>query len=104
MRRFACEPSLKRILDGLGSNDSAWQSSSLPMALMEGILTNAHEAAHFDGFASVGNFKGDAEVGLLAKISHRPTVQIRTDTEVAELLPAGRDSGPGRRSQIAQWR
>ena len=92
VRRFACEPSLKRILDGLGSTDSAWQSSSLPMALMEGILTDTHEAAHFDGFASVGNFKGDADVGLLAKISHRPTVQIRTDTEVTELLPAARDS------------
>ncbi|HWW21664.1 MAG TPA: GMC family oxidoreductase [Steroidobacteraceae bacterium] len=93
VRRFACEPSLKRILDGLGSAESAWQSSSLPMALMDGILMNAHEAAHFDGFASVGNFKGDADVGLLAKISHRPTVQIRTDTEVTELLPADRDSG-----------
>jgi len=93
VRRFACEPSLKRILDGLGSTDSAWQSSSMPMALMESILTDAHEAAHFDGFASVGNFKGDADVGLLARISHRPTVEIRTDTEVTDLLPTGRDSG-----------
>ena len=88
MRTFACEPGLKVILERLSAADSAWVSQPMPMALAEGIRSNRLEATHFDGFASVANLKGDAEVSFLKLIEGRPNFTLRMDAEVASLLPA----------------
>jgi choline dehydrogenase-like flavoprotein len=88
VRQFECEPGLARLLAGLGSVTPAWQSTPLPLALSADILGEPNEAAHFDGFASVGDFKGDAEVSLLSHIVGLPNAELRTGAEVQALLPA----------------
>jgi len=88
VRTFDCEPGLKRILDNLSAVDEGWQSSPLPMALSADILRNAEEATHFDGFASVANLKGDAQESFLKVLAGRANLNLRTRTEVVELLPA----------------
>jgi choline dehydrogenase-like flavoprotein len=88
VRQFDCEPGLARLLAGLGSTAPAWQSSPLPLALSAGILADPNEASHFDGFASVRDFKGDAEVSLLSQLAGRPNVELRTGAAVQALLPA----------------
>jgi choline dehydrogenase-like flavoprotein len=89
-RTFACEPGLRRILGRLSSIDPAWVSEPLTMALSPAITSNAREATHFDGFASVAGLKGDAETGFLALIEGNANFTLRTDAEVTELI-----SGPG---------
>jgi choline dehydrogenase-like flavoprotein len=86
-RIFDCEPGLKRILDDLSAANSAWKSEPLQMALAANIIADSREATHFDGFASVAGLKGDAETGFLRHIAGHPNFSLRTDAEVAELLP-----------------
>jgi len=88
VRQFECEPGLVRMLARLRSTAPAWQSTPLPLALSAGILADPNEASHFDGFASVGNFKGDAEVSLLGHLVGLHNVELRTGAEVQALLPA----------------
>jgi choline dehydrogenase-like flavoprotein len=88
VRHFDCEPGLARVLADLASVSPEWQSAPLPLALASGILDDPNEAAHFDGFASVHDLKGDAEVSLLRRILGQPQVELRTGAEVRSLLPA----------------
>jgi choline dehydrogenase-like flavoprotein len=92
VRTFECEPGLKRILDRLSAADEAWLSTPLPMALSADILGNPREARHFDGFASVADFKGDAESSFLKLLAGRPNFTLLTSAEAAELLPAAAGS------------
>jgi choline dehydrogenase-like flavoprotein len=91
VRQFDCEPALQRILRRLVRADSAWHSTPLPLALHREISRHTYEAAHFDGFASILDLKGDAECNLLAKIRRLSNVRLETSSEVAQLLPAALD-------------
>jgi choline dehydrogenase-like flavoprotein len=91
IRHFDCEPGLTRVLAHLASVAPAWQSAPLPLALAADILDHPNEASHFDGFASVRDLKGDAEVCMLRHILGAPNVELRTGAEVRSLLSAEAD-------------
>lgn len=86
VRNFPCEPDLQSILDRLARRAPDWRAESLPMGLSANILEHAREARHFDGFASAGNFKGDAETAFLNPVRELPNLQVLTGTTVTELL------------------
>ncbi len=86
VRTFPHEPELKRLIARI-ENNSGWRSQPLPLGLDPAILDHPDEARHFDGFASPGNFKADAESALLARALAHPNVTLETGCEVAALLP-----------------
>jgi choline dehydrogenase-like flavoprotein len=88
VKQYPCEENLDRILSRLSHTTPDWVSAPLPLALSQDILQDRNEAVHFDGFASVSNLKGDAEVSFLATLHQMPNVEIRCDAEVAALVPA----------------
>lgn len=86
VRTFAHEPGLARLITRIETG-SAWRAQPLPLGLAPEILDHPDEARHFDGFASVGDFKADAESVFLARaMSHRGTTLI-SGCEVEALLP-----------------
>jgi choline dehydrogenase-like flavoprotein len=89
VRTFAVEPGLKRILAALERVDRGWISTPLPMALSADILADPLEARHFDGFASVAHLKGDAQSSFLDRVAARPSLSVRTGSEVVALLGDG---------------
>jgi choline dehydrogenase-like flavoprotein len=86
VRSFDCEPDLAAILSRLSASRSGWQASSMPLALSADIARDPNEAAHFDGFASVKNLKGEAEASLLSPLRTRTNFTLLTDAEVEALL------------------
>jgi choline dehydrogenase-like flavoprotein len=88
VRRFGAEPALAQILARLRARDSRWMSVPLPMGLSASIRANAHEATHFDGFASVAGLKHDANTTFLDRVAALPNLRIELRAEVAELLMA----------------
>lgn len=93
VRHFEIEPDLRTIIAGLEVHGD-WQARPLPLGLSENILAHPREAAHFDGFASAGGLKADAERTLLARVSNRANFKILTDTAVARLI--GPEGAPQR--------
>jgi choline dehydrogenase-like flavoprotein len=87
VREFDCEPHLAKILARLARGAPQWLSQPLPLGLAPAIVQDAHEAAHFDGFASVRGLKGDADSALLQRIAGAPNFRLETGAEVVELLP-----------------
>ncbi len=90
---YPCEKDLESILNRLSRTTPRWVSAPLSLALSKNILDNPNEATHFDGFASVADLKGEAEVSFLAFLRQLPNVTIRCDAEVVGLLSAASDSG-----------
>ena len=88
VRWFSCEPDLTRIVSRLRKADSAWQAQAMPMGLAADIAADPHEAAHFDGFASVRNLKGEADRSLLSKLRSRDNFHLLVNTEVKGLIGA----------------
>jgi choline dehydrogenase-like flavoprotein len=86
VRRFPIEPGLSRIVSRITRNPSTWTASPLPMGLAGGILHDAAEAAHFDGFASVRALKSDAEQSLLMRVMGDPRLTLLTNTEAVDLI------------------
>ncbi len=86
VRQFDCEPDLARILERFRRRAPEWRSEPLPLGLVPEILQDAHEASHFDGFASVRQLKGDADSALLRRIGGAPNFRLETDAEVVELI------------------
>ncbi len=86
VRTFDCEPDLAAILDRLRASRSPWQGSPLPMALSADIVNDPNEAAHFDGFASVKNLKGEAEASILSALRARANFTLLADAEVEALV------------------
>ena len=86
VRSFDCEPDLAAILKRLRESRSGWQDSPMPMALSADIVSHPNEAAHFDGFASVENLKGEAETSLLSALRARPNFTLLADAEADALL------------------
>jgi len=89
VRRFEPEANTRALFAGLRRRDPHWRDEPLPLGLATEILSHPDEARHFDGFASVGGFKADAEHSLLAAVADRPNLQILTDAPVTALIPAG---------------
>ncbi|HEX9473530.1 MAG TPA: GMC family oxidoreductase [Steroidobacteraceae bacterium] len=88
VRDIAAEPGLARLLKRLTGPRSAWHSAPMPMALGSAIAQFPLEAAHFDGFASVRNLKGDADRSLLALLAGEPGYTLVTGAEVHSLCAA----------------
>jgi choline dehydrogenase-like flavoprotein len=65
----------------------------MPMGLAADIAAHVTEAAHFDGFASAADLKGEAEHSLLSRLQSRDNFSLRVDAEVAALL--GSQAEPG---------
>lgn len=88
VRTFPHEPELQRLIAHI-ENNSGWRTQPLPLGLDPAILDHPDEARHFDGFASPGGFKADAESALLARALAHPNVTLETGCEIAALLPSG---------------
>ena len=91
VRPFAVEPDLAWILGKLRRAAGDWQAAPMPMGLSAEITRYPEEAAHFDGFASVRDLKGEAESRLLCRLSGRPNFELVTGVEVTALLGAPAD-------------
>jgi choline dehydrogenase-like flavoprotein len=90
VRTFACEPDLARILARLQRRGSPWQAQAMPLSLAADLSDYPVEATHFDGFASVGNLKGEAEQSLLAPLRARANFTLLVNAEVTALLGSTR--------------
>jgi choline dehydrogenase-like flavoprotein len=86
VRSFDCEPDLAAIVKRLRASRSDWLGAPMPLALSADIARHPNEAAHFDGFASVKNLKGEAETSLLHPLGTRTNFTLLTDAEVEALL------------------
>jgi len=85
VHRFPVEPDLAAIVRRIRSV-SAWRSEPLPLALSTDITAHREEAAHFDAFASVQGFKGDAMRVFLDPLRDRPNFQLHSGDAVQRLL------------------
>jgi choline dehydrogenase-like flavoprotein len=86
------EPNLTRILARLQRQSSGWRAQPMPMGLATDIAQHVTEAAHFDGFASAADLKGEAERSLLSRLKSRGNFSLLVNAEVAALL--GSQAGP----------
>ena len=88
VRSFDCEPNLAQLVQRLARVSPGWRVDPLPLALSEQILGDAHEASHFDGFASVAGLKGEADRCLLRPLLKDPRFTLLTSAEVHSLVAA----------------
>lgn len=88
---FEHEAELQRLIERITAAPSDWRRESLPLGLRSAILQDEHEAKHFDGFASVANFKADAERDLLKEVLSSPGCELQVDCEVSALIHAKGD-------------
>jgi choline dehydrogenase-like flavoprotein len=65
VHHFDHEPGLKKLIGRIAAGDAGWRAQALPLGLKDTILQHPDEAKHFDGFASPGGYKADAEQSLL---------------------------------------
>ena len=86
VRIFDCEPDLARLLDRLEARDPRWRASAMPMSLAAEILADRTEAAHFDGFSSARNLKGEAERSILSLLRSRENFSLRVNAPVRSLV------------------
>jgi choline dehydrogenase-like flavoprotein len=85
VRHFKHETGLRRLIARLGANGSDWHIEALPLGLKPEILEHPAEARHFDGFASPGGYKADAEHALLQPMLEQPHCTLMTGKEVTDL-------------------
>ena len=86
VRHFNHGTGLRKLIARIGANGSGWRAEPLPLGLKHEILQCDVEAKHFDGFASPGGYKADAEDTLLQPILGRPNCALITGKEVSEVL------------------
>ncbi len=86
VRHFEREPDLARMLGKLASHGSHWRVQAIPLALAADIAAHRAEAAHFDGFASVAQLKGEAEGSIISLLTRRPNFSLFVNAEVRTLL------------------
>ncbi len=68
VRYFDHEPGLKKLIGRIEAGDGGWHAQALPLGLKDAILQHPDEARHFDGFASAGGYKADAQSSLLKPV------------------------------------
>ncbi len=83
---FDNEPQLGQLIGRITRNNSGWRAESLPLGLKKAILEQANEAKHFDGFASPGGYKADAEQNLLQPLLKEPLFELLTQKAVTNLV------------------
>ncbi len=88
VNHFKNEPELQSVIDRILSSDPSWRVEPLPLALKPEIVNDPQEAKHFDGFASVAGYKGDAEECFIKLIEDEPNFRLLLDTEVTSFLHA----------------
>jgi choline dehydrogenase-like flavoprotein len=86
VRTFDYEPDLARLVRAMAHPRSGWLCQPMPMGLAPDIATNLAEAAHFDGFASVGGLKAEAESSLLKLLHEHPRFALLANAEVKQLI------------------
>jgi choline dehydrogenase-like flavoprotein len=91
VRPMTAEPDLAWIIGRMQRSGSGWQAASMPMGLAPDITRYPREAAHFDGFASVQDLKGEAESRLLSRLRDAPNLRIVTGVEVTALIGSAAD-------------
>jgi len=84
VRSFEIEPDLRMIQERL--DRKGWCSEPLPLALSPDILGDEHEARHFDGFASAGGLKAEAQSAFLSRVEELGNLTILTGQAVRELF------------------
>jgi len=89
VHHFPNEPQLQGLIERIVASDPNWQPQALPLGLKQEILQHPREAKHFDGFASPGGYKADAEGNLLAPLANNEGFTLHTQKEVVGLLAAG---------------
>lgn len=90
LRQFPLEPNLQAIAEGLARKDPRWRRKPMPIGLARDIVEHRREAQHFDGFASAGGFKSDAEQCLLARLRNKPNLVLETGRAVKALVSSPR--------------
>jgi choline dehydrogenase-like flavoprotein len=83
---FDNEPQLGQLIERITRNNSGWRAESLPLGLKKAILEQSNEAKHFDGFASPGGYKADAEQNLLQPLLKEPLFELLTQKAVTNLV------------------
>jgi len=58
----------------------------MPLGLSAAIVGDRHEAMHFDGFASVRNFKGEAESSFLSRLAANARFTLLSNAEASGLI------------------
>jgi choline dehydrogenase-like flavoprotein len=86
VRHFEREPDLARILRKLALPGSQWQAEAIPLALAADIASHRDEAAHFDGFASVAQLKGEADGSIISLLSKLSNFSLIVNAEVRALV------------------
>jgi len=86
VRTFDVEPDLAAIVQRLVRPGSPWRSEPLPLALSAEIVDHPEEAAHFDAFASVQGFKGDAVRAFLDPLRDRTNFHLHSGDAVTGLI------------------
>ncbi len=76
----------------------------MPLALAANLSAYPVEAAHFDGFASARNLKGEAEQSLLARLRERENFTLLVNTEVTALLGSAQSARTVSGVQLADGR
>ncbi|MGR9053442.1 MAG: FAD-dependent oxidoreductase [Gammaproteobacteria bacterium] len=85
VRHFPIEPNLAELRDRIQQSDNGWYSAPLPLALHEDIVQQPHEAAHFDGFASVLGLKADGQ-SLLDRLGPNNGLRLLSGQPVRTLF------------------
>jgi choline dehydrogenase-like flavoprotein len=88
VHRFSNEPELQAAIDKIVRHDPDWRAEPLPLGLKPEILDDPQEVKHFDGFASVAGYKGDAEQDFIVPIETEPNFRLILDKEVTGFLHA----------------
>ena len=86
VKAFDNEPGLQNLINRIIAGDLGWRAEPLRLGLKKEILLNIPEAKHFDGFASPGAYKADAECRLLAPIRDDPRFSLYTHKEATGFL------------------
>jgi choline dehydrogenase-like flavoprotein len=86
VNRFENEPELQLLIDKIVQGGSGWRAEALPLGLKPEILLDEREAKHFDGYASVGGYKADAERNLIDLVADLPNFTLLTKKKVIGLL------------------
>lgn len=86
VNHFPNEPQLQAVVDKIVQHDSNWRPEPLPLGLKPEIVNDPQEAKHFDGYASVAGYKGDAEECFIKLIEGAPNFSLLLDTEVSGFL------------------
>ena len=88
VNHFKNEPELQSVIDKVVARDPNWRVEPLPLGLKPEIVNDPAEAKHFDGYASVAGYKGDAEECFINLIENEPNFRLLLDTEVETFLHA----------------